>query len=66
MVKEALAVLMDIIRDVNAPHMARVKAVAELLDRAGGKPASSELIERIEGVEQMILDVRNTMGLDQQ
>jgi hypothetical protein len=57
--RKAIRTIAGVMNDKKADPRARVAAALALLDRGYGKPAQSDLLERIERLEQSLQNGRN-------
>src|SRR4051812_36650078 len=57
--RKAIRTIAAVMNDKTCDPRARVAAALALLDRGYGKPAQSDLVERIERLEQMLQSGRN-------
>jgi hypothetical protein len=55
-IKRAMKVMVEIMDDEKGKPTDRLAAAKALLDRVLGTPASSEILERIEALEQLVLE----------
>jgi hypothetical protein len=53
-VADAVKVLVDVMTDDKAKDADRISAAREILDRSIGRPTSTDVLERIEALEQMM------------